>query len=45
MLTIFISLTQDASLREVDNLREQIYRIKGGSTVSGRESNLKLGTN
>ncbi|KAF7978850.1 hypothetical protein HWV62_44663 [Athelia sp. TMB] len=24
------TLTQDASLREVDNLREQIYRIKGG---------------
>ena len=29
-----ISLTQEASLREVDNLRQQIYRIKGGSTVS-----------
>jgi len=27
---LVFSLTQDASLREVDNLREQIYRIKGG---------------
>lgn len=27
------SLTQEASLREVDNLRQQIYRIKGGNTV------------
>ena len=29
-----VSLTQETSLREVDNLRQQIYRIKGGSTVS-----------
>ena len=27
------SLTQEASLREVEMLREQIYRIKGGDTV------------
>ena len=27
------SLTQESSLREVDNLRQQIYRIKGGNTV------------
>jgi hypothetical protein len=33
-LSACISLTQEASLREVDNLRQQIYRIKGGSTVS-----------
>jgi hypothetical protein len=33
-LSVCISLTQEASLREVDNLRQQIYRIKGGSTVS-----------
>lgn len=30
----FYSLTQEASLKEVDNLRKQIYRIKGGDTVS-----------
>jgi len=34
ILLACISLTQEASLREVDNLRQQIYRIKGGSTVS-----------
>lgn len=33
MLTDY-SLTQEASLREVDNLRQQIYRIKGGDTAS-----------
>jgi len=27
---LVFSLTQDASLKEVDNLRKQIYRIKGG---------------
>ncbi|KAH7917582.1 ras-domain-containing protein [Leucogyrophana mollusca] len=27
---LVFSLTQEASLREVDNLRQQIYRIKGG---------------
>jgi len=30
---LVFSLTQEASLREVDNLREQIYRIKGGDTT------------
>jgi len=30
---LVFSLTQEASLREVDNLRQQIYRIKGGSTT------------
>jgi len=30
---LVFSLTQEASLREVDNLRQQIYRIKGGSTI------------
>ncbi|EPQ54126.1 hypothetical protein GLOTRDRAFT_62641 [Gloeophyllum trabeum ATCC 11539] len=29
---LVFSLTQEASLREVDNLRQQIYRIKGGNT-------------
>ncbi|KAF8838608.1 hypothetical protein BDN67DRAFT_907042 [Paxillus ammoniavirescens] len=29
---LVFSLTQEASLREVDNLRQQIYRIKGGDT-------------
>ncbi|KAL0061030.1 Ras-related protein rsr1 [Marasmius tenuissimus] len=28
------SLTQEASLKEVDNMRKQIYRIKGGNTQS-----------
>ena len=27
------SLTQETTLREVDNLRQQIYRIKGGSSA------------
>ncbi|KIY43958.1 hypothetical protein FISHEDRAFT_77880 [Fistulina hepatica ATCC 64428] len=27
---LVFSLTQEASLREVDNLRQQIYRVKGG---------------
>lgn len=30
----FHSLTQESSLREVDNLRQQIYRIKGVDSVS-----------
>jgi len=29
---LVFSLTQEASLREVDNLRKQIYRIKGGDS-------------
>ncbi|GLB40654.1 putative ras subfamily of RAS small GTPases [Lyophyllum shimeji] len=29
---LVFSLTQEASLKEVDNLRKQIYRIKGGDT-------------
>ncbi|KAI9570663.1 small GTPase superfamily [Boletus coccyginus] len=29
---LVFSLTQEASLREVDNLRQQIYRVKGGDT-------------
>ncbi|KAF8224146.1 hypothetical protein L208DRAFT_1410711 [Tricholoma matsutake] len=29
---LVFSLTQEASLREVDNLRKQIYRIKGADT-------------
>ena len=29
----YSSLTQEASLQEVDNLRKQILRIKGGDTV------------
>ncbi|EGN99016.1 hypothetical protein SERLA73DRAFT_181803 [Serpula lacrymans var. lacrymans S7.3] len=29
---LVFSLTQEASLREVDNLRQQIYQIKGGDT-------------
>jgi len=29
---LVFSLTQEASLREVDNLRQQIYRIKGTDT-------------
>jgi hypothetical protein len=33
-----LSLTQEASLKEVDNLRKQIYRIKGKDTVSLLES-------
>jgi hypothetical protein len=32
------SLTQEASLQEVDHLRKQIYRIKGGDAVSTRWS-------
>lgn len=28
------SLTQEASLREVDNLRQQIYLVKGGDAVT-----------
>jgi len=30
------SLTQEATLQEVDNLRKQILRIKGGDTVRER---------
>ncbi|KAH7912303.1 small GTPase superfamily [Hygrophoropsis aurantiaca] len=30
---LVFSLTQEASLREIDNLRQQIYRIKGGDTA------------
>ena len=30
---ISVSLTQEATLQEVDNLRKQILRIKGGDTV------------
>jgi len=30
---LVFSLTQEAGLREVDNLRQQIYRIKGGDTT------------
>ncbi|KAG9315122.1 P-loop containing nucleoside triphosphate hydrolase protein [Chiua virens] len=30
---LVFSLTQEASLREVDNLRQQIYRVKGGEAV------------
>jgi len=42
---LVFSLTQEASLREVENLRQQIYRIKGGSTsvpivVVGTKSDL-----
>jgi len=42
---LVFSLTQEVSLREVDNLRQQIYRIKGGSTsvpivVVGTKSDL-----
>lgn len=28
------SLTQEASLKELDNIRQQIHRIKGGEEVS-----------
>ncbi|KAG8213173.1 small GTPase superfamily [Butyriboletus roseoflavus] len=31
---LVFSLIQEASLREVDNLRQQIYRVKGGDTVT-----------
>ncbi|KAF9267653.1 hypothetical protein L218DRAFT_638127 [Marasmius fiardii PR-910] len=31
---LVFSLTQEASLKEVDNMRKQIYRIKGGNTQS-----------
>ncbi|EFI27889.1 rap 1A [Coprinopsis cinerea okayama7 len=30
---LVFSLTQEATLKEVDNLRKQIYRIKGGDTT------------
>lgn len=30
---LVFSLTQEASLKEVDNLRKQIYRIKGGDST------------
>ncbi|KAG6853965.1 ATP-dependent RNA helicase dbp2 [Blastosporella zonata] len=30
---VFLSLTNEASLKEVDNLRKQIYRIKGGDGI------------
>jgi len=30
---LVFSLTQEASLREVDNLRQQIYRVKGGDNT------------
>lgn len=28
------SLTQEASLKDVDHIRQQIYRIKGGEQVT-----------
>jgi len=42
---LVFSLTQEATLREVDNLRQQIYRIKGGGAkvpivVVGTKSDL-----
>ncbi len=37
-VSLWLSLTQEASLKEVDNLRKQIYQIKGGEAVGTQYS-------
>lgn len=41
MVLLVRSLTQEASLKEVDHLRQQIYGIKGGDTVRSPSSRLE----